>query len=421
LVTLQASAKLLTSGQAGNQSFLKPQDAGKNQKLHAPFRLDRALCGFDARRIILDCIGNVLSVAGSTLMSSPFDRPPRSVCVLRLSAIGDTCHVLPVIRTLQRAWPDTRFTWVIGRVEAKLMGHIQDIEFIVVDKSSTLRSWRTVRNAMRGRRFDVLMHMQLALRASMLSTVIPAKIKLGFDRRRARELQWLFTTNRIRPAINQHVMDSLFGFAEKFHVHEKLLRWDIPIPHAARDYARRLIPDGVQTLVISPCSSHQVRNWRAEYYAQVADYAVGQLGLKLLLCGGRSELEQRMGREIQRHMKQRATNAIGKDTLLEFLATLERTTLLLCPDSGPAHMASAVGTPVIGLYAATNPARSGPYLSRQWCVDKYDVAARRLLGKPAAELPWTTKIERPGVMDLITPDEVIKKLHSVLLALSRRR
>ena len=84
-------------------------------------------------------------------------------------------------------------------------------------------------------------------------------------------------------------------------------------------------------------------------------------------------------------------------------------------------MATAVGAPVIGLYAATNPARSGPYLSRQWCVDKYDLAARRLLGKSAADLPWTTKIERPGVMDLITPDDVIKKLHSVLLALARKR
>ena len=95
--------------------------------------------------------------------------------------------------------------------------------------------------------------------------------------------------------------------------------------------------------------------------------------------------------------------------------------LLLSPDSGPAHMATTVGTPVIGLYAATNPARSGPYLSRQWCVDKYDAAARRLLGKPAAELPWTTKIEKSGVMDLITPDEVNRKLHAVLLALQRRR
>jgi heptosyltransferase I len=290
-----------------------------------------------------------------------------------------------------------------------------------VDKSSKLKAYRTLREAMRGRHFDVLMHMQLALRASLMSMLIPAKIKLGFDRKRARELQWLFTTHRIHPADRQHVLDALFGFAEVFGVYEKLLRWDIPIPEDARDYARGLIPDGGQTLVISPCSSHVLRNWRAEYYAQVADYAITSLGMKVVLCGGRSDVELRMGREIQSHMRKPAKNAIGKDTLIQLLATLERATVLLTPDSGPAHMATAVGTPVVGLYAATNPTRSGPYLSRQWCVDKYDVAARRLLGKPANELPWTTKIEKPGVMDLITPEEVNKKLHSVLIALQKKR
>lgn len=354
-------------------------------------------------------------------MSSRFDTPPTSVCILRLSAIGDTCHVLPVVRTLQRAWPDTRFTWIIGKVEAKLLGHIPDIEFIVLDKQSLLGSYRVLRQAMRGRWFDVLMHMQVALRASLFSSLVPARIKLGFDRKRARELQWLFTTNRIRPTGRQHVMDSLFGFAEKFHVYEKLLRWDIPLPQAARDYARRVIPDDEKTIIISPCSSHRLRNWRAEYYAQVADYAISELGYRVLLCGGRSELERQMGEEIVKHMKQRCENTIGQDTLLEFLATLERAIALITPDSGPAHMATAVGTPVVGLYAATNPARSGPYLSRQWCVDKYDLAARRLLGKSAVDLPWTTKIERPGVMDLITPDDVIKKLHSVMMALARKR
>jgi heptosyltransferase I len=128
-----------------------------------------------------------------------------------------------------------------------------------------------------------------------------------------------------------------------------------------------------------------------------------------------------MGQDIQARMKHPSKNAIGKDTLLELLATLERATILLTPDSGPAHMATAVGTPVIGLYAATNPSRSGPYLSRQWCIDKYDAAARRFLNKPATEIPWTTKIEKPGVMDLITPDDVTKKLHSVMAALAKRR
>ena len=128
-----------------------------------------------------------------------------------------------------------------------------------------------------------------------------------------------------------------------------------------------------------------------------------------------------MGEASVRNMTERCENTIGQDTLLEFLATLERAIAVVTPDSGPAHMGTAVGIPVVGLYAATNPARSGPYLSRQWCVDKYDLAARRLLGKSAVDLPWTTKIERPGVMDLITPDDVIKKLHSVLLALAKRR
>lgn len=355
------------------------------------------------------------------MYASVFDIQPETVCILRLSAIGDTCHVLPVIRTLQRAWPETRFTWVIGRVEAKLLGHIPDIEFITVDKAQLRDSYSALRAKLRGRRFDVLMHMQLALRASLLSTAIPAKIRLGFDVPRARELQWLFTNHRIQTAQRQHVMDSLFGFAERFGVYEKLLRWDIPLPEAAQDYARGLIPDGTQTLVISPCSSHVLRNWRAEYYAQIADYAIGSLGLDVILCGGRSPVEQQMGEAIIARMQRTCVNAIGKDTLVEFLATLERTTLVLTPDSGPAHMATTVGTPVIGLYAATNPARSGPYLSRQWCIDKYDVAAQRLLGKSVDQLAWTTKIEQPGVMDLITPDDVIRKLHSFLLSLSRRR
>lgn len=354
-------------------------------------------------------------------MQSPFDTVPQSVCILRLSAIGDTCHVLPVIRTLQRAWPSTRFTWIIGKVEAQLLAHIPDIEFVVVDKRNARAAWRTVRDAMRGRHFDVLMHMQLALRASVLATRVPATIKLGFDRGRARELQWLVTSDRLHPSGRQHVMDALFGFAERFHIYEKVLRWDIPIPDAAREYARGVVPDGELTLLISPCSSHSLRNWRTDHYARVADYAADNLGMRVVLCGGRSELERRAGEDIVKRMRLPCANTIGKDTLLEFLATLERATLLLSPDSGPAHMATTVGTPVIGLYAATNPVRSGPYLSRQWCIDKYDAAARRVYGKPASELPWTTKIERPGVMDLITPEEVIRKLHSVLISLARRK
>jgi heptosyltransferase I len=107
-------------------------------------------------------------------------------------------------------------------------------------------------------------------------------------------------------------------------------------------------------------------------------------------------------------------NQIGKDTLPQLLALLGRARAIVTPDSGPAHMATMVGTPVIGLYAATNPARSGPYLSRQWCVDAYAEAARRFRKRAPEELPWTEKIEEPGVMDLIEVDRVTAKLDDLL-------
>jgi len=353
-------------------------------------------------------------------VTSLFATPPREVCILRLSALGDVCHVLAVVRTLQHAWPETRFTWIIGKLEARLLGSIPDIEFIVFDKSRGLKAYADVRRALRGRHFDLLMHMQLALRASLLSLMVPARIKLGFDRERARELQWFFTNERIRPDSRQHVLDALFGFAERVGVFDKRLRWDIPVGQDDLDYAERLIPDRQPTLVISPCSSHPARNWRAERYAAVADRAVKELGLHVVLCGGRSRLEREMGDAILSHAGVPCTDVIGKDTLPQLLATLARATAVLTPDSGPAHMATAMGTPVLGLYAATNPARSGPYLSRQWCVDRYDAAARKYLGRSAALIPWTTKIEKPGVMDLIETDDVLRKLRGIIGAQARR-
>jgi heptosyltransferase I len=103
---------------------------------------------------------------------------------------------------------------------------------------------------------------------------------------------------------------------------------------------------------------------------------------------------------------------IGKDTLKQFLALCKRARLVLTPDSGPMHMANAAGTAVLGLHAASNPARSGPYSDRRWCVDRYDNAARKFRGKPASELPWGTKLEYPDVMELITIDDVIGRFEA---------
>ena len=343
--------------------------------------------------------------------------PPRRLCVLRLSALGDVCHVLPVVRTLQDAWPGVGITWIIGRLEHKLLGHLPDVEFVVFDKKAGAAAYRELRARLAGRRFDALLHMQLAIRASLAAAQVPARRRIGFDRARARELQWLFTNERIAPRSREHVLDSLFGFAEALGVPGRSMRWDIPLPGSALDYARRAIPDGAPTLVVEPVLEPRA----AQLDARGLRGRGGPRGGAARLAGAglrrpesarvriRNAHRRAHAQPLREPRRQGHAAAAARDPRPRHGASLT-------PDSGPAHMATAVGTPVIGLYAATNPARSGPYHSREWCVDRYDAAARRFRGRPAAELPWTTKIEEPGVMDLITVADVIERLDALLAA-----
>jgi heptosyltransferase I len=343
--------------------------------------------------------------------------PPQRLCLLRLSAIGDTCHAVAVVRALQAAWPQTRLTWIIGRLEAKLMTAIlPEIEFITFDKANTAVELLRLRRCLRACSFDLLFDLQLSVRASLVSTLVDSPIKLGFDLLRARELQWLFTNARIAPAHNEHVLDSFMGFVRACGIETRPPFWNLALPPDTLAYARGIIADARPTLTISPCSSHTARNWPADRYAAVADHAAAAHGMRVVLAGGRSAVEARMGDAIAAAARAPLVNQIGKDTLPELLGLLSMSTALLSPDSGPVHMATMVGLPVIGLYAATNPARAGPYYSRQWCVDKYDAASRTFMGKPAAQIPWTTKIERAGVMDLISVAEVTAKLDALMAA-----
>ncbi|MBM4191546.1 MAG: glycosyltransferase family 9 protein [Gammaproteobacteria bacterium] len=344
----------------------------------------------------------------------PLIKPPESVCLLRLSAIGDTCHVVPLLRSLQRAWPGTRFTWIIGQAELQLMTLLSGVEFITVGKRAGFAGLKTLRAALRRRQFDLMLHLQLSVRASVIAALVPARIKLGFDRARARELQWLVTNARIAPRSREHVLDSFLGFAESAGVRQRVLEWNLPLPDDAIKYAKRLIPDGApRTLVISACSTHALRNWLAERYAAVARHAIEEHGMTVILAGGPSETEKSMSHAIAAQCSG-VINQVGKDTLPQLLALLSRATALLAPDTGPAHMATMVGTPVIGLYAATNPARSGPYLSREWCIDAFPRATQKFRRSAPNGLPWTTKIEEPGVMELIEVPEVCNRLDALL-------
>ncbi|MFQ5635393.1 MAG: glycosyltransferase family 9 protein [Gammaproteobacteria bacterium] len=348
-------------------------------------------------------------------MSLSFEQPPQSICLIRLSAIGDCCHTVPVVRTIQQVWPGTRITWIIGRTEFSLLEGLEGVEFVALDKGRGIAGLPDIRRRLRGRKFPLLLHMHASMRANLVSRTVDADLRIGFDRSRARDSQWLFTNQRIDARQKQHVMDGLFGFAEYLGIDQRVVRWDIPLANADRQLAENVAGRAQRICVISPCTSQRFRNyrnWRPENFAAVAEYATRHFDAKVILTGSDTAIENEFAREIGRRAA--VENLVGRTSLKQLLAILGRADLLICPDSGPAHMATAVGTPVIGLYATSNTWRTGPYYSQPLVVDRYPEAVDREFGKPVDELRWGQRVRDPAAMDLITVDDVTAKIDLVL-------
>jgi len=344
--------------------------------------------------------------------------PPDSICLLRLSALGDISHVLPTLRTLQTHWPQTKITWVIGKAEYQLVKEISGVEFILFDKSTGFKGYLALRKKMRGKEFDVLMHMQLSLRASMVSIFIPAKIKLGFDKDRAKDLQSFFCKQQIHPlSTRQHVVDSFLEFPRHFGL-SAVLRWDLPVNQHALNTIKNRINSDKPLLVINACAlakSKNWRNWTVEGYAQVADYAQRQLGMQVILSGGNNPLESDIAYQICQQCALPPQNFVASTSLEEMVALLHYATVVIAPDTGPVHIASSLGTNTIGLYATTNPLRAGPYNYQQYVVNKYPEALQQYKQTDVDNATWGTRVKTAEAMALITVDDVIEQLERIMI------
>jgi len=340
----------------------------------------------------------------------PPNSAPKRVCVLRLSAIGDTCHALAVIRRLQDNWPNAEITWIIGKTEAALMADIPDIQFIIFDKSRGRHAYRNVADKLRGLTFDVALCMHASMRANLLCRHIDAEIRLGFDRARARDLQWLFTNRRVDATPDEHVLLAMMSFAASIGAEAKAIRWEIPLGDDALRFAAGFRSPATPLIVISPCSSQRsrnYRNWRVENYAAVIRHLEDR-GCRVLLTGGTSRLERVYGDTLS--ATSAAHDLIGRTSLKELLALINEADLLICPDSGPAHMATTVNTPVLGLYATSNPDRTGPFASRDLSVNRYPDAVQKYLGKSVDALRWGQRVRHPDAMGLISVADVTSRI-----------
>lgn len=290
---------------------------------------------------------------------------PREICVVMLSAIGDAVHVLPVVCALKRAWPECRITWVVQPVpHALVAGHEAVDEFVVFRRRRGLHAWesyRDLRRALAGRRFDLLLGLQVYLKAGLVTALVPADVKLGFDRARARDAQWLFTNRRIPAHQPQHVQDQYFEFLRFLGVDPEPVVWNLRLSGAERAAQAAFFAalDRPACAVVVGTSKPE-KDWTVRGYARVLESLESEHGLRPVLVGGPAPAERRMADEVLGATRARVVDALGDD-VRRLLWLLEGSALAISPDTGPLHIARALGTPVVSLFGRTNPKRSGPY------------------------------------------------------------
>ncbi len=327
--------------------------------------------------------------------------------------------MLPTLRTLQAAWPEARITWIIGKIEAQLVADIDGVEFIIFDKAMGTKAFFELRKKLHGQKFDLLLNMQVSPRAALVSRLINSPVRLGFDSRRGKFLHNLACNYSIPYTANQHVLDSFLSFTGYLGIDPPTLRWDIPIPTEAIESTRQLLGAVDQYLVINPCSSNRARNWRNwsyQHYAAVIDHAAANFGITTVLTGGPNQQEINYAEQIITTAEATPLNLVGKTSLKQLAALCQGAQAMISPDTGPAHIANAVGTPVIGLYASSNPDRTGPYSHRDLTVNCYPEALKRELGKAVSEVKWGQRVRNPQVMERIKVGDVIKRIEQVLKA-----
>ena len=320
-----------------------------------------------------------------------------------MSAVGDAVHVLPVVNALKRANPGTRITWVLQPGPAALVrGHRSVDDIIVFDRSRGWRAFANVRFELAKRSFDLVINLQVYFKAGIVTAFTRAPVKLGFDRSRARDFNWLFTNKKIPAGPVQHVQDQYFEFLSALGVSPEPVVWDLGPWANEREWQRRLtasIPRPIASIVVA--TSKPEKDWIPERWAEVCDALYAKYGMQAVLVGGRSARELNAERIVMERTTHKPRSELGSG-LRKLVAILDASSLVLSPDTGPLHMSVALDRPVISLMGYTNPKRTGPYRKfHDLIIDAY--------GEPGEDYPISME-NRPGRMKRIETEHVLRKV-----------
>lgn len=284
------------------------------------------------------------------------------VCIIMMSAIGDTVHVLPVVNAIKRQHPSSHITWVLQPGPATLVrGHPAVDEIILFDRSKGIRAFREVISELRSRQFDVLINLQVYLKAGIITALSGTRRRLGFDRARARDANWLFTSERIPARGIRHVQDQYFEFLEQLGIEPEPAEWGLGPWEHEREWQREFISQFDRPIAAMVVATSKVdRDWPPAKLAEVCDILSEKYGVQPVLVGGDSPKERQAVETILRLTKSRPCVILGSG-LRKLVAIIDASALVIAPDTGPLHMSVALNRPVIALMGSSDARRTGPW------------------------------------------------------------
>ncbi|MHB0971236.1 MAG: glycosyltransferase family 9 protein [Thermoanaerobaculia bacterium] len=326
-----------------------------------------------------------------------------NICLIRLSALGDTIHALTLVNGLRHGFPDAKITWILEPLPYEIVRHQPAVdEFIVFNARKGIAAWRELARTLRGRRFDIALLPQVSFKAGLVSLFVRAERKIGFDRARSRELHSLFVGEHIPARPMSHAQDQFLEFLDHLGVHDYPLDRDIAFTedevHAARAFFAA-INKPVVAFVIA--TAHEEKNWPPDLYARAVD-GVAAMGLQPLLVGGPSERDMKIADAIIAKAAAKPLVALDRP-IRHMLLKLRGAAVVVAPDTGPMHAAVAMNRPTVALYGYSDPRRCGPY-------GRYDDLLINRFPRAGEDLGPITRETRPGSMRLITPEEVLAKI-----------
>jgi heptosyltransferase I len=365
-----------------------------------------------------------------------------TIGVLRLSALGDVTNALAAVTAIRKHIKDKQIVWFVGKTEYELLKNIEDIHFEIINKKKSFSEFLRLKKKFKDIKFEALLHMQRSLRCSLISLALSSKRVIGFDKSRAKELQSFFTNESIETPKSAHAVDVFMEFSYKLGVPKtQEPEWDFGVDFESdstkgaesnkdtKSNNTFKLPESYISIVVA--GSQEDRSWSHLNNAKVIEWIYEHTDLDVVLLGGPTRLEILQRDKIIKTLKAskkrcdlKIYNLVGKTNLRNLMFVIKGSSLVISPDTGPIHIASALRVKTLGLYVHMPKEITGPYNFLDTTIDKYRNALKTYYNIDALSLSKNKSFKNyEGIpkrnkhkdcsLDLIKADEVIKKLSEI--------